>query len=498
MDNRQIARLLTSLSRHNHSDGSSEDDDEGEEEETKDRIEGMIVNDFRPPNHYTALSLSAQLPLLNNLTSFSNLRRLVWVTPGLDAILDSPQGWLQMRQAWLSIYSTVEELYVWNLHCPDFEPIVTLQPRLPPVFDASSSWSTSGSALDHRIFCAEYTKPHFQDDQFYPPGWDDATFPNLKTLFLGHMGMPPETFLRLTTRCPNLRSVLWPHFRQVPVPPTADTNPSLKVHHYSASPEFVKRLPTHFFDKVSHIWFGRAHPPCTTEMILRRMRRLRRLDLQHAQITDEHLAVILQQHPDIEEIDVSFSTGLSSNAVWAFLSRATKLKRFEADRTCLKLPKEVLDRVAQIRQPLVTTKDSGEPKPEHDPLMWACQDLEVLMVGFDIAMGSILGSKAMFSWLAQFPKLRYLRLASTSMTLTEAGGLYQLATLRRLKYFVLDTAMYDELTRKDVHWMLDHWPQLKRLHLSRRSIYQWEDIRVWAGERGREDAVKIYSGLPDV
>ncbi|KAG0253147.1 hypothetical protein DFQ27_007640 [Actinomortierella ambigua] len=223
---------------------------------------------------------------------------------------------------------------------------------------------------------------------------------------------------------------------------------------------------------------------------------LRRLDLQQVVVTDNHLTLLVQLHPAIEEVDISFSPGLSSEVVWAFLCQARKLKRFEADRATLKIPQVLLDHVA--KHSFATTANGSEgQKADMELPWWACRDLETLMIEFDIAMGSALGSRAMFAMLSRLPKLRYLRLANTNIVLSAAGGIRQLATLRRLKYFVLDTAVYDDLRREDVDWMLEHWPVLKWLHLSRRSIHQLAAIKGWAEECGRYDVVRLFSTIPD-
>ncbi|KAF9969627.1 hypothetical protein BGZ73_007945 [Actinomortierella ambigua] len=261
------------------------------------------------------------------------------------------------------------------------------------------------------------------------------------------------------------------------------------------SQEILEQLPLQFCEKVERIWFGRIQSASMTGLIFRRLHRLRRIVLERGWIEDKHLAMLIQQHPALEELSIGFCRPVSSDALWAFLSLATKLKRLRTSGISLKIPRLLLDYAANQSSNII---GYGQQATQEVPLVWACRGLEMLAVEFYVTMDSVLTSRAIFALLSQFPKLKYLRIDHTTLILSEAGGLHQLATLRRLEDFVLQNTNYAELARDDVHWMIQHWPHLQRLHLGVRSASQKEVIQEWAEEYGREKIVQYHSPFLDL
>ncbi|KAF9162047.1 hypothetical protein DFQ26_003899 [Actinomortierella ambigua] len=200
------------------------------------------------------------IQLATAISSLGPLQRIVLISDSWHETLDSPQDWLQMSQAWLTICLNVEELFVWNLSRRAHAPITTLEPRPPLHFDISSSWSTM---LDEGELVRERQKHdklyYYDHDYLLPLGWEDARFPTLKKLFLANMSMSPETFLRWLERCPNLSSVQWPCFLRPSASTEVKTSPFKAAHHFLASPGFRERLPAHFQDRLKHLWVDRLN-----------------------------------------------------------------------------------------------------------------------------------------------------------------------------------------------------------------------------------------------
>ncbi|KAF9311222.1 hypothetical protein BGZ91_006870, partial [Linnemannia elongata] len=175
---------------------------------------------------------------------------------------------------------------------------------------------------------------------------------------------------------------------------------------------------------------------------------------------------VMQSHCKfVECLDVSFGNSRGfKGALLQFLQSWTRLREFEADGFVFSLD---------------TPVDDDVPRTP-----WACTKLEKLVCGFS-------GTESMiFQHLSQLPLLTSLTISYPSISITPIETtLAWMAKSTRIEYFWFVQVRHVAVEKASVLWILEHWPELRTLHVAGGLVSQKEIVKQWCREAGRPNLV---------
>lgn len=175
---------------------------------------------------------------------------------------------------------------------------------------------------------------------------------------------------------------------------------------------------------------------------------------------------VMQEHCKfVECLDVSFGNSRGfKGALLQFLQTWTRLREFEADGFVFSLD---------------TPVDDDVPRTP-----WACTKLEKLVCGFS-------GTESMiFQHLSQLPLLTSLTISYPSMSITPIETtLAWMAKSTKIEYFWFPQVRHVAVEKASVLWLLEHWPELKTLHVAGGLVSQKEIVKQWCREAGKPNLV---------
>ncbi|OAQ27851.1 hypothetical protein K457DRAFT_20853 [Linnemannia elongata AG-77] len=158
----------------------------------------------------------------------------------------------------------------------------------------------------------------------------------------------------------------------------------------------------------------------------------------------------------------------------------------------------------QLSLPQQQQQQQQQPQHPKYPGFASSKTLTHLHIGFShpsrptSSPSSSIHLQNMYSLLATLTNLTHLQLSYTCLNLPSCpfSGFDQLAALKHLRVFNIETCGYPTLGREDVECMVKEvWPGLERLALNQLGASQERVLRGWLKEFGREDLV-VESSRP--
>ncbi|KAF9164220.1 hypothetical protein DFQ26_001689 [Actinomortierella ambigua] len=288
----------------------------------------------------------------------------------------------------------------------------------------------------------------------------------LKELMLRNVGICVDELQDLTNHCPGLEQLFLYDTLQWEWP-------------ISFFPTLAKSCP-----KLWSFQFDTPLRPVTEDGIIEVLEALPNLRTFGARLTHfgDRALRLLQSGacPNLTSLDVSFSRfrRLTSEQVRIFLMSYPKLKHFKADGIFLNEEQD--------------DHDLGSGSDE-DHQNWVCTELETLLIGFHNPLNLRARNTLMYSQLRRLTKLRYLGITDTFLKISIKVGLSQLAVLKELRHFNIETSNYPKLRRSDIDWIAQNWPKLEILQIGGGGDPNTHRrVRGWLAEAGRSE-IKVYS-----
>ncbi|KAK3808880.1 MAG: hypothetical protein J3R72DRAFT_464449 [Linnemannia gamsii] len=282
---------------------------------------------------------------------------------------------------------------------------------------------------------------------------------SIESLSLRLVDISQEGLLALARQMPRLQSLLIEEFL---VP-----DMMIKIYRWTWSLEFIHSLR----DLIPNLTSLRMAFPFdsikedTIIEILKSFPLLTTVGFRNSFFGTRALEVMQEHCKFVECLDVSFGNSRGfKGALLQFLQTWPHLREFEADGFVFSLDKPIDDDVP--RTP------------------WACKGLEKLVCGFS-------GTESMiFQHLSQFPLLSSLTISYPSMNITPIETtLAWMAKSTRLEYFWFPQTRHVPVERGSIMWILEHWPELKTLHIAGGLVSQKETVKQWCREAGRPHLV---------
>ncbi|KAG0377211.1 hypothetical protein BGX24_006519 [Mortierella sp. AD032] len=282
---------------------------------------------------------------------------------------------------------------------------------------------------------------------------------SIESLSLRLVDISQEGLLALARQMPRLQSLLIEEFL---VP-----DMMIKIYRWTWSLEFIHSLR----DLIPNLTSLRMAFPFdsikedTIIEILKSFPLLTTVGFRNSFFGTRALEVMQEHCKFVECLDVSFGNSRGfKGALLQFLQTWPHLREFEADGFVFSLDKPIDDDVP--RTP------------------WACKGLEKLVCGFS-------GTESMiFQHLSQFPLLSSLTISYPSMNITPIETtLAWMAKSTRLEYFWFPQTRHVPVERGSIVWILEHWPELKTLHIAGGLVSQKETVKQWCREAGRPHLV---------
>ncbi|KAF9132903.1 hypothetical protein BGW39_011089 [Mortierella sp. 14UC] len=281
----------------------------------------------------------------------------------------------------------------------------------------------------------------------------------IKSLNLRLVDISQENLLALARQMPRLQSLLIEEFL---VP-----DMMIKIYRWTWSLDFIHSLR----NSIPHLTSIRMAFPFdsikedTIIEILKSFPLLTTVGFRNSFFGTRALEVMQSHCKFVECLDVSFGNSRGfKGALLQFLQTWSKLREFEADGFVFSLDKPIDDDVP--RTP------------------WACTRLEKLVCGFS-------GTESMiFQHLSQLPLLSSLTISYPAINITPIETtLAWMAKSTRLEYFWFPQTRHVAVERASIVWILEHWPELKVLHVAGGLVSQREVVQQWCREAGRPNLV---------
>ncbi|KAG0273954.1 hypothetical protein BGZ95_010254, partial [Linnemannia exigua] len=282
---------------------------------------------------------------------------------------------------------------------------------------------------------------------------------SIESLSLRLVDISQEGLLALARQMPRLQSLLIEEFL---VP-----DMMIKIYRWTWSLEFIHSLR----DLIPNLTSIRMAFPFdsikedTIIEILKSFPLLTTVGFRNSFFGTRALEVMQEHCKYVECLDVSFGNSRGfKGSLLQFLQTWSRLREFEADGFVFSLDKPIDDDVP--RTP------------------WACTKLEKLVCGFS-------GTESMiFQHLSQLPLLSSLTISYPSMNITPIETtLAWMAKSTRLEYFWFPQTRHVPVERGSIVWILEHWPELKTLHIAGGLVSQKETVKQWCREAGRPHLV---------
>ncbi|KAF9904155.1 hypothetical protein EC991_002990 [Linnemannia zychae] len=329
---------------------------------------------------------------------------------------------------------------VEDLPAPTFAPV---SPLSDSNYNAKGKWALSNNNTDP--FSSSTTRAQ--------------TLSSIESLNLRLVDISQENLLALARQMPRLQSLLIEEFL---VP-----DMMIKIYRWTWSLDFIHSLR----DSIPHLTSIRMAFPFdsikedTIIEILKSFPLLTTVGFRNSFFGTRALEVMQEHCKFVECLDVSFGNSRGfKGALLQFLQTWPRLREFEADGFVFSLDKPIDDDVP--RTP------------------WACTRLEKLVCGFS-------GTESMiFQHLSQLPLLTSLTISYPSINITPIETtLAWMAKSTRLEYFWFPQTRHVAVERASIVWILDHWPELKVLHVAGGLVSQRDTVQQWCREAGRPNLV---------
>ncbi|KAF9542540.1 hypothetical protein EC957_001833 [Mortierella hygrophila] len=319
-------------------------------------------------------------------------------------------------------------------------------PALPNI--SSSSSSSSSLSTNNGKYSSSPSTPNTAQ-----------TTSSIESLSLRLVDISQDHLLALARQMPRLSSLLIEEFL---VP-----DMMIKIYRWTWSKQFIHSLR----DSIPHLTSIRMAFPFDTIKedtiieILKGFPLLTTVGFRNSFFGTRALEVMQEHCKFVECLDVSFGNSRGfKGALIQFLQTWTRLREFEADGVVFSLDKPI---------------DDGVPRSP-----WACTRLEKLVCGFS-------GTESMiFQHLSQLPLLTSLTISYPSISITPIETtLAWMAKSTRIEYFWFPQVRHVAVEKASVLWILEHWPELKTLHVAGGLVSQKEIVKQWCREAGRPNLV---------
>ncbi|KAF9103478.1 hypothetical protein BGX27_010557 [Mortierella sp. AM989] len=268
-----------------------------------------------------------------------------------------------------------------------------------------------------------------------------------------------------------------------------------------------------------------CYPPVADERLsalIKGLPPMRRFGARACQVGDHTLLALEEKCPELEKLDISLAKGhqLSKAKLYEYLRHAKNLIHLEAEAVWILLQDLQVNEVGQnedqpheqgeegagqegagthhqeVEATTSTTSTADQTVGQAPCGGWASQrTLQYLAIGFTSHDRSIHQCSDMYSLLAKLTNLNHLQLSYTCLDFSYESGFHQLASLRELRTFSIETCGYTALKREDLVWMVTAWPKLERIHVNLPGASKERQFQAWLKEANRED-VAIKSRQP--
>jgi len=319
----------------------------------------------------------------------------------------------------------------------------------------SSSSSTSATAND--------TQALTEVDNNTADRWNSAS--QIQSLNLRLVDVSQEGLVALSKVMPNLKSLL--------IEEILGSDIMIKIYRWTWSTEFIHSLRASFPHLRSlrfAIPFDKIQEDAIVE-ILKSFPLLTTVGFRNACFGRRALETIQEHCKQVDCLDISFASANLElkSALLRFLQSWPQLRELEADGMIFHLD---------------TPTDDGVLR-----LPWVCTKLEKLVCGFR-------GSESMiFQHLSQFPLLSSLTISGRPMSLSPIETtLAWMANSTRMEYFWFSRDR--PLDKAAVRWMLQHWPNLKKMHVAGSETFQYmPNVQQWCRDAQRFSLIVEYGRI---
>ncbi|KAI8600850.1 hypothetical protein EDD21DRAFT_376043 [Dissophora ornata] len=289
---------------------------------------------------------------------------------------------------------------------------------------------------------------------------------SVQTLNLRLVDISQNALIALSALLPNLTALLIEEFL---VP-----DMMIRIYRWTWSSAFIQNLRS-AFPHLQSIRFAFPFENIkedTIVEILKAFPLLTTVGFRNAYFGKRAMETLQEHCKYVECLDVSFGNGDREfkGALLRFLQTWPRLRELEADGVIFHLDKPV---------------DAGVTKAP-----WACTKLEKLVCGFH-------GTESMiFQHLSQFPMLSHLTIANPALTISPIEStLAWMVKSTKMQYFWFTNQRNLPLDKATIRWMLQHWPNLKKLHVAGGVIDQRETVKQWCRDAQRLSLVVEYDRM---
>ncbi|KAF9117176.1 hypothetical protein BGX27_000025 [Mortierella sp. AM989] len=289
---------------------------------------------------------------------------------------------------------------------------------------------------------------------------------SIQTLNLRLVDISQNNLIAISALVPRLKNLLIEEFL---VP-----DMMIKIYRWTWSTEFIHSLR----DSFPHLRSLRLAIPFdsikedTIVEILKAFPLLTTVGFRNSHFGRKAMETLQEHCKQVECLDVSFGCAdrQFKGALLRFLHSWPKLRELEADGQIFHLDKPLDDNVP--RSP------------------WACTGLEKLVCGF-------YGSESMiFQHLSQFPRLSNLTISYPSLNISPIEStLAWMEKSTRMEYFWFSQHRHQPLNKTTVLWILNNWPNLKKLHVAGGVIGQKDTVKQWCRDAQRSSLVVEYDHI---
>ncbi|KAF9351467.1 hypothetical protein BGX26_010551 [Mortierella sp. AD094] len=289
---------------------------------------------------------------------------------------------------------------------------------------------------------------------------------SIQTLNLRLVDISQDSLVALSALLPRLKSLLIEEFL---VP-----DMMIKIYRWVWTPKFIHSLR----DAFPHLRSLRLAIPfdCIKEdaivEILKSFPLLTTVGFRNSHFGRNAMETLQEHCKQVECLDVSFGCADREfkGALLRFLQSWPKLRELEADGVIFHLD---------------TPMDDDVPRAQ-----WACTGLEKLVCGFQ-------GTESMiFQHLSQFPRLSNLTISYPSLNIFPVeSNLAWMSKLTRIEYFWFSQHRHQPLDKATITWILNHWPNLKKLHIAGGVLGQKDTVKQWCRDAQRSSLVVEYDRI---
>ncbi|KAI8595595.1 hypothetical protein EDD21DRAFT_424286, partial [Dissophora ornata] len=249
----------------------------------------------------------------------------------------------------------------------------------------------------------------------------------------------------------------------------------MRIYRWTWSSEFIQNLRSDF-PHLQSIRFALPFENINENMIIKTLKSfplLTTVGFRNAYFGKRAMETLQEHCKYVECLDVSFGNAGRrelEGALLGFLQTWPRLRELEADGVIFKLDEPV---------------DAGVTKA-----LWACTKLEKLVCGFR-------GTESMiFQHLSQFPMLSHLTITTPALKISPIKStLAWMVKSTRMEHFRFASRRNVPLNKATIRWTLQHWPNLKTLHVAGKATDQRAKVKQWCREAQRLGFVIEYDRM---